>query len=162
MYAITAFAHSLKINKQVKEAITVTVGQDRKIQTAQRTNQIAGFVTVPLERKLIIQSYFCYCFIEKNFRSIEDIRKELEGADIFVKKDIEIIKKHVETLNSTTSSLPEKEHALDELEFYVHQIDNAIDLDTIGGLTLVIKLMNSTDPSLVRRATYVLGSATQR
>lgn len=110
----------------------------------------------------IIQSYFCSCFIEKNFRSIEDIRKELEGADIFVKKDIEIIKKHVETLNSTSSSLPEKEHALDELEFYVHQIDNGIDLDTIGGLTLVIKLMNSTDPSLVRRATYVLGSATQR
>lgn len=163
MYAIPAFAHSLKINKQVKEAITVTVGRDRKIQTAQRTNQIAGFVTVPLEKKInIIQSYFCSCFIEKNFRSIEDIRKELEGADIFVKKDIEIIKKHVETLNSTSSSLPEKEHALDELEFYVHQIDNAIDLDTIGGLTLVIKLMNSTDPSLVRRATYVLGSATQR
>ena len=115
-----------------------------------------------LKKINIIQSYFCSCFIEKNFRSIEDIRKELEGADIFVKKDIEIIKKHVGTLNSTSSSLPEKEHALDELEFYVHQIDNAIDLDTIGGLTLVIKLMNSTDPSLVRRATYVLGSATQR
>ena len=31
MYAITAFAHSLKINKQVKEAITETVGRDRKI-----------------------------------------------------------------------------------------------------------------------------------
>ena len=163
MSAITAFAHSLKTNKQVKEAIIVTVGRDTKIQTAQRTNQIAGFVTVPLDKKInIIQSYFCSCFLEENFRSIEDIRKELEGADIFVKKDIEIIKKHVETLNSTSSSLPEKEHALDELEFYVHQIDNAIDLDTIGGLTLVIKLMNSTDPSLVTRATYVLGSATQR
>lgn len=162
MYAITAFAHSLTTNEQVKEAITVPVGRDRKIQTEQRTSQIAGFVTVPLEKKYIIQSHFCSCFIEKNFRSIEDIRKELEGADIFVKKDIEIIKEHVETLNRTSSSLPEKEHALDELEFYVHQIDNAIDLDTIGGLTLVIKLMNSTDPSLVRQATYVLGSATQR
>ena len=117
---------------------------------------------VLFKKNNIFQSYFCSGFIDKDFRSIEDIRKELEGADIFVKKDIEIIKEHVETLNSTISSLSEKENALDELEFYVHQIDNAIDLDTVGGLTLVIKLMNSTEPSLVRRATYVLGSATQR
>ena len=31
MYGSTAFAHSLKTSKQVKEAITVTVGRDRKI-----------------------------------------------------------------------------------------------------------------------------------
>ena len=65
-------------------------------------------------------------------------------------------------LNSTSSSLAEKEHALDELEYYIHQIDNARDLDSVGGLALVIKLMNSTEPSLKSRATYVLGSATQR
>ena len=65
-------------------------------------------------------------------------------------------------LNSTSSSLAEKEHALDELEYYVHQIDNARDLDSVGGLALVVKLMNSTEPSLKSRATYVLGSATQR
>jgi len=97
----------------------------------------------------------------KNFRSIEEIRKELEGVDLFVKKDIEIITAHVEMLNSTDATLAEKEHALDELEYYVHQIDNARDLDSIGGLFLVIKLMNSTEPSLASRATYVLGSATQ-
>ena len=33
------------------ESITVPVGRDRKIQTALRTNQIAGFVTVPTEEK---------------------------------------------------------------------------------------------------------------
>jgi len=97
----------------------------------------------------------------KNFRSIEEIRKELEGVDLFVKKDIEIITAHVEMLNSTDATLAEKEHALDELEYYVHQIDNARDLDSIGGLFLVIKLMNSTEPSLASRAAYVLGSATQ-
>lgn len=98
---------------------------------------------------------------DKKFRSIEEIRKELEGADIFVKKDVEIITQHVETLNSTSSSQAEIEYALDELEFFVHQIDNARDLDSIGGLSLVIKLMNSTEPSIISRATYVLGSATQ-
>ena len=101
-------------------------------------------------------------YTDKKFRSIEEIRKELEGADIFVKKDVEIITQHVETLNSTSSSQAEIEYALDELEFVVHQIDNARDLDSIGGLSLVIKLMNSTEPSIISRATYVLGSATQR
>lgn len=82
--------------------------------------------------------------------------------DLFLKKDIEMLIKHVGTLNSSSSSLAEKEDALDELEYYVHQIDNARDLDTIGGLSLVIKLMNSTEEGLRRRACYVLGSAVQR
>ena len=38
-------------------AVTVTVVRDRKIRTALRTNQIAGFVTVPSWKK-IIQSIF--------------------------------------------------------------------------------------------------------
>ena len=29
------------------ESVTVAVGRDRKIRTEQRTNQIAGFITVP-------------------------------------------------------------------------------------------------------------------
>ena len=32
--------------------VTVPVGRDRKIRTALRTNQIAGFVTVPSEKKI--------------------------------------------------------------------------------------------------------------
>ena len=101
-------------------------------------------------------------FTGKKYRSIDEIRKELEGVDLFLKKDIEILMKHVDTLNSSSSSLAEKEHALDELEYYVHQIDNARDLVTIGGLSLVIKLMNSSEEGLRRRACYVLGSAVQR
>lgn len=105
---------------------------------------------------------FTLPFSGKNYRSIEEIRKELEGVDIFVKNDIEVMTQHIEMLNSTSSSLAEKEHSLEELEYSVHQIDNARDLDSIGGLSLVIKLTNSTEPTLVSRATYVLGSATQR
>ena len=32
------------------ESVTVPVGRDKKIRTALRTNQIAGFVTVPSEK----------------------------------------------------------------------------------------------------------------
>ena len=46
LYRTTAFAHSQTTTNFVKEAITGTVGRDRKIQTVPRTNQIAGFVTV--------------------------------------------------------------------------------------------------------------------
>lgn len=97
----------------------------------------------------------------QKFRSLDEIQKELEGVDLFVKKDIEVIMEYVAVLNSSSSNLSEKEHALNELEYYVHQIDNARDLHSIGGLALVIKLMNSTEPSLASRASYVLGSAAQ-
>lgn len=97
----------------------------------------------------------------QKFRSLDEIQKELEGVDLFVKKDIEVIMEYVAVLNSSSSNLSEKEYALNELEYYVHQIDNARDLHSIGGLALVIKLMNSTEPSLASRASYVLGSAAQ-
>ena len=38
---------------------TVTVVRDRKIRTARRTNQIVGFVTVPLGKKIDL-------FVEQN------------------------------------------------------------------------------------------------
>lgn len=97
----------------------------------------------------------------QKFRSLDEIQKELEGVDLFVKKDIEVIMEYVAVLNSSSSNLSEKEYAFNELEYYVHQIDNARDLHSIGGLALVIKLMNSTEPSLASRASYVLGSAAQ-
>jgi len=37
--------------KKTHASVTVTVVRDRKIQTALRTNQIAGFVTVPAWKK---------------------------------------------------------------------------------------------------------------
>ena len=33
-------------------SVTLPVGRDRKIQTALRSNQIAGFVTMPSEKKI--------------------------------------------------------------------------------------------------------------
>lgn len=93
---------------------------------------------------------------------MEEIRKELKGADIFMKKDIEILKEHVGVLNSSSSTLAEKVHALDELEYFVHQIDNALDFNTIGGLHLIVKYLNSSEAKLRRKAAHVLGSAVQR
>ena len=38
--------------KKKTHCVTVTVVRDRKIRTALRTNQIAGFVTVPVWKKI--------------------------------------------------------------------------------------------------------------
>ena len=41
-----------KPRKKTRASVTVTVVRDRKIQTALRTNQIVGFVSVPAWRKI--------------------------------------------------------------------------------------------------------------
>ena len=51
--------------------------------------------------------------------------------------------------------------ALDELEYYVHQIDNARDFDLLGGLAVVIRFLNHTNTDVQSSAALVLGAATQ-
>ena len=42
----------MTISPALFPAVTVTVVRDRKVRTAQRTNHIAGFVTVPSRKKI--------------------------------------------------------------------------------------------------------------
>ena len=42
----------MTISPALFPAVTVTVVRDKKIRTALRTNQIAGFVTVPSRKKI--------------------------------------------------------------------------------------------------------------
>ena len=48
----------MTISPAIFPAVTVTVVRDRKIRTAPRTNQIAGFVTVPSWKKIKILNRF--------------------------------------------------------------------------------------------------------
>lgn len=52
--------------------------------------------------------------------------------------------------------------SLEELEYYVHQFDNALDLNTLGGLSVVIKLLNHTNFKIKSAAAFVLGATIQR
>ena len=47
------------------ESVTVPVGRDRKILTGLRTNQIAGFITVPSKKKIITFIYITYAVTGK-------------------------------------------------------------------------------------------------
>lgn len=76
--------------------------------------------------------------------------------------DVEEMLKLSGILASNSSSVTDLCQALEELEYYVHQIHNALDLNGIGGLVLVVRLLNHTHPDVKSWAARVIGSASQR
>jgi len=76
-------------------------------------------------------------------------------------RDVEVMM-NLSRVLATNSSPQELCAALEELEYYVHQIDNARDLNVIGGMVLVVRLLNHSHPEVRSWAAHVLGSATQR
>ena len=104
----------------------------------------------------------CLYFTAKKYRSIDEIKNDLEGYDLFPKTEAQIMLEHVKVLNDSSSTAEQKQKALDELEFLVHQVDNAKDLDIMGGLHLVVKALDDPTEGIRLRAAYVLGSAAQR
>ena len=76
--------------------------------------------------------------------------------------DVGTMLKHAQTLADEAATVPQLIQALEELEFYAHQIDNAQDLNVMGGLVLVVRLLNHSEPDIRSHAAHVLGSASQR
>ncbi|XP_043376262.1 nucleotide exchange factor SIL1 isoform X2 [Dermochelys coriacea] len=97
--------------------------------------------------------------VRQRFRPIEELKKEFEELNMKIETDFEIMVKLINKFNSSTSTLDEKVAALYDLEYYVHQVDNAKDFLSLGGLQLVINGVNSTEPVLKEHAAFVLGAA---
>ena len=79
-----------------------------------------------------------------------------------VTDDVKQMIKLVDILRENSSSSEELIFALIELEYFVHQIDNAKDLDIIGGLKLVVFLLMHTNDTVQCNAAHVIGAAAQR
>ena len=79
-----------------------------------------------------------------------------------MKSDAQIMKIKVEILKAENATEKERLNALDDLEYYVHQIDNAVDLDKIHGMEVVIKYLNNSNVKLQEKAAKVIGAAVQR
>lgn len=79
-----------------------------------------------------------------------------------VTDDVRQMMKLVDILHDNSSSSEELIFALTELEYLVHQIDNARDLDVIGGLKLVVFLLEHTNDTVQCNAAHVIGAAAQR
>uniref|UniRef100_A0A8C3J374 Nucleotide exchange factor SIL1 n=1 Tax=Calidris pygmaea TaxID=425635 RepID=A0A8C3J374_9CHAR len=96
---------------------------------------------------------------QKKFRPIEQLKEEFEKLNVKMETDYEIMVKLISKFNSSASTLDEKVAALYDLEYYVHQVDNAKDFLSMGGLQLVIEGLNSTEAALKENAAFVLGAA---
>ena len=71
------------------------------------------------------------------------------------------MKEFVRYITADNSTIEQKLTSLDSLEYYVHQIDNALDLDKIGGLEPIVNLLNNTDEDIQERTANLLAAATQ-
>uniref|UniRef100_A0A8D0F3D9 Nucleotide exchange factor SIL1 n=1 Tax=Strix occidentalis caurina TaxID=311401 RepID=A0A8D0F3D9_STROC len=98
-------------------------------------------------------------WVRKKFRPIEQLKEEFEKLNVKMETDYEIMVKLISKFNSSASTLDEKVAALYDLEYYVHQVDNAKDFLSMGGLQLVIDGLNSTEAALKEHAAFVLGAA---
>ena len=77
-------------------------------------------------------------------------------------RDLAEMMRHTKTLTRQSSTLPELLQALEELEYHVHYFENAKELNSIGGLVVVVRLLNHTHPEVKSSAAHVIGAATQR
>ncbi|KAH0506140.1 Nucleotide exchange factor SIL1, partial [Microtus ochrogaster] len=97
--------------------------------------------------------------VRQLFRPIEELKKEFDELNVVLESDMQIMVRLINKFNSSSSSLEEKVAALFDLEYYVHQMDNAQDLLSFGGLQVVINGLNSTEPQVKEYAAFVLGAA---
>lgn len=99
---------------------------------------------------------------ERNLKDSDHLMRSAKDLRLSFHRDVEVMIELSKVLADNSSSTSELCHALEELEYYVHQIDNARDLNVIGGLVLVVRLLNHTYPEVRSWAAHVIGSASQR
>ncbi|KAM6953298.1 nucleotide exchange factor SIL1 [Aplochiton taeniatus] len=97
--------------------------------------------------------------IKAQFRPLEELKKDLAKLDLMIETDTQVMTRLFTVLNSSISTMEQKVKAMLELEYLVHQVDNAQDLVSMGGMKLVLKALNSSEHKLQETAAFVLGSA---
>merc|ERR1711962_86451 len=89
---------------------------------------------------------------------IKEMKSVMEKMKL--NKDIENIK-HLMS-NYDNSTLDSKLVILEDLDYYMHQIDNAQDFVTLNGLNkIILPSLRSSEENLVAKAAIILGSASQ-
>ncbi|KAG1650831.1 Nucleotide exchange factor SIL1 [Nymphon striatum] len=99
--------------------------------------------------------------IKSKFRPMNVLKEELEEMNMHVETDIEILKRLLTSLKEKNASDNNTKNLLLEIEYLVHQIDNALNLIELNGLDTIVPILNSTNPELRSLAAFVLGSAMQ-
>ncbi|CAN6464580.1 unnamed protein product [Victoria cruziana] len=75
--------------------------------------------------------------------------------------DADLMKVAIADLNNSSLSFEDRYRALNELLILVEPIDNANDLNKLGGLVAVIKELNSSESKIRTISAWILGKASQ-
>ncbi|WJZ81858.1 hypothetical protein VitviT2T_001674 [Vitis vinifera] len=94
--------------------------------------------------------------LKKRQMEIKELMEKLK-----MPSDAQLMQIAIADLNN--SSLPMEDHhrALQELLILVEPIDNANDLNKLGGLTVVIRELDNPDPEIRKTSAWILGKASQ-
>ncbi|XP_058253692.1 nucleotide exchange factor SIL1 [Hemibagrus wyckioides] len=92
-------------------------------------------------------------------RSMDELKRDLAMSDLLLETDVQIMSKQLSKFSSTNTTIDQRVAALLDLEYLVHQVDNAHNLVFMGGIELLNGALNNTDFRLQESAAFVLGSA---
>lgn len=94
--------------------------------------------------------------LKKRQMEIQELMEKLR-----MPSDAELMKTAIDDLNNSSISFEDCLRALEELLILVEPIDNANDLNKLGGLAAVIKQLDHDEPDVRKLAAWVLGKASQ-
>ncbi|XP_006808811.1 nucleotide exchange factor SIL1 [Neolamprologus brichardi] len=97
--------------------------------------------------------------VASKFRTMEELKKDMAQLDLLLETDVQIMRRLLEQFNSSNSTIEQRLSILTELEYLVHQVDNAQTLCSMGGLQFILEGLNSSDFRLQESSAFVLGSA---
>lgn len=97
---------------------------------------------------------------EKKLRSMDELKKDFEKVNADYRTDAEILsslmKEYKISKNKDTHL-----HILQDLENYLHQVDNGQEWLRLGGIPMLINDINSTDHDIAKAAAICLAGAVQ-
>ena len=101
-------------------------------------------------------------FDPSKFRSMEELKEALGEVELNMETDIEIIKKLVESFKQTSDNA-DKATILEDLEYYLHQYDNALLFVDMGGLKdIITPSLNSSDDVIRKQSCLILREALKK
>ncbi|GAB2273438.1 hypothetical protein Dimus_008231 [Dionaea muscipula] len=94
--------------------------------------------------------------LKKRRVELKEMMEELK-----MPSDAELMKIAIDDLNNSSHSFSDHVRALEELLILVEPIDNANDLNKLGGLVAVIRELDSMESEIRKLSAWVLGKASQ-
>ena len=99
--------------------------------------------------------------IKSKFRSLDELKKDFKEFEVKVESDVNAMIKLIKNFVESKSD-EEKINIVENLEYYVHQVDNAVDFLTVGGLEqILVPSLNSSSTLLQEMAGFLIGSSAQ-